>query len=98
MAKDGWEVNEIEVFLELMESHEAVLDIGANIGFYSCLAASHGKPVCAFEPSPRNLNFLYRNMRENEFSSVEVFPLGLARECGMGRIYGYGGIASFVPG
>jgi len=98
MAKEDWEADEIEAFLELMESHEAVLDIGANIGFYTCLAASRGKPACAFEPSPRNLKFLYRNLRENEFSSVEVFPLGLARECGMGRIYGFGGIASFVPG
>jgi FkbM family methyltransferase len=44
------------------------------------------------------LNFLYKNLRENQLSGVEVFPLGLARECGLGHIYGYGAIASFVPG
>src|SRR5271169_5306024 len=92
------ENNEIEVFLELMETHDIVLDIGANVGLYSCLAASYGKPTIAFEPSSRNLTFLYRNLWDNRFREVEVFPLGLARQCGLGRIYGYGGIASFVPG
>jgi FkbM family methyltransferase len=98
MASDHWETIEVEAFLELMRTHDAVFDIGANIGFYSCLAASNGKHTIAFEPSPRNLNFLYRNLWENQFRNVEVFPLGLARQCGLGRIYGYGGIASFVPG
>jgi FkbM family methyltransferase len=98
MANYECENNEIEVFLELMETHDFVLDIGANVGFYSCLAASHGKYTIAFEPSSRNLNFLYRNLWDNKFREVEVFPLGLAGQCGLGRIYGYGGIASFVPG
>lgn len=98
MAREGFEVHEIEAFLSLMETHDAVLDIGANVGFYSCLAASRGKPIVAVEPSSRNLNFLYRNLWENKFVDVEIFPLGLARQAGLGRIYGFGGIASFVPG
>jgi FkbM family methyltransferase len=98
MANYECENNEIEAFLELIETHDIVLDIGANVGLYSCLAASRGKPTIAFEPSFRNLNFLYRNLWDNEFREVEVFPLGLAGKCGLGRIYGYGGIASFVPG
>jgi FkbM family methyltransferase len=98
MAKGGWEVDEIEAFLELMKTHDAVLDIGANVGFYSCLAASRGMHTVAFEPSSRNLKFLYRNLWENQLFNVEVFPLGLGGRCGIGRIYGYGGIASFVPG
>jgi FkbM family methyltransferase len=81
-----------------METQDVVLDIGANVGFYSCLAASRGKHTISFEPSPRNLKFLYRNLWENKYSDVEVFPLGLAGRCGLGRIYGYGGISSFVPG
>jgi len=98
MTRDGWEENEIEAFLELVKCHETVIDIGANVGFYSCLAASRGKQTIAVEPSSRNLNFLYRNLWENKFLDVEVFPLGLAGRSGLGRIYGYGGIASFVPG
>jgi FkbM family methyltransferase len=98
MAKDGWEAGESEAFLELMETHDIVIDIGANVGFYSCLAASRGKHTIAFEPSSRNLKYLYRNLWENRSSNVEVFPIGLAGQCGLGLIYGYGGISSFVPG
>ena len=98
MAGGGWEAEEIETFLELMKYHDTVIDIGANIGLYTCLAASQGKHAIAIEPSHRNLRFLYRNLWENHFPNVEVFPLGLGRQSGLGRIYGYGGIASFVPG
>lgn len=98
MASADFEAEEVAAFLELIESHDTVLDIGANVGFYSCLAASRGKHVVSFEPSPRNLNFLYRNLSENKFSCAEVFPVGLAGHSGLGRIYGFGGISSFVPG
>ena len=98
MAVEGWEADEIAAFLAMIETHDVVADIGANVGMYACLAASRGKPVVAFEPSARNLNYLYHNLWDNAFRGVEVFPLGLARRPGLGRIYGYGGIASFVPG
>jgi len=98
IASGDFEACEVAAFLELLESHDTVLDIGANIGFYSCLAASRGKHVVSFEPSPRNLNFLYRNLWENNLRSAEVFPVGLGGHSGLARIYGFGGISSFVPG
>ncbi|MGA7340765.1 MAG: FkbM family methyltransferase [Terracidiphilus sp.] len=98
MAREGWETAEIRTFLELIATHDVVIDIGANVGFYSCLAASRGKPTIAIEPSPRNLAFLYRNLSNNRFMHVEALPVGLGKQPGLGRIYGYGGIASFVPG
>jgi FkbM family methyltransferase len=98
MVRSDFESEEVKAFLELLENHDTVLDIGANVGFYSCLAASRGKHVVSFEPSLRNLNFLYRNLWENKFSSVEILPLGLAKQSGLSRIYGFGGISSFVAG
>lgn len=98
MAGRGWEGEEVRVLLELMNVHDAMLDIGANVGFYSCLGASRGFETLAFEPSPRNLKFLYRNLWENRFWGVEVFPLGLGAQRGLARIYGFGGVASFVRG
>src|SRR5208282_1091860 len=98
MASSDFELDEVETFLELLESHDTVLDIGANVGFYSCLAASRGKHVLSFEPSPRNLRFLYRNLWENHFQSTEIFPIGLAKQPGLHRLYGFGGISSFVAG
>ncbi len=98
IAAAGWEGDEVAAFLSLLENHEVVVDIGANVGIYSCLAASRGKKTVAIEPLPRNLHYLYRNLWDNQLRDVEVFPMGLARAPGLRRIYGYGGIASFLPG
>ncbi len=98
MAQPDWEHHEVAVFLDLMPMHDVVIDVGANIGFYSCLASAHGKHVLAFEPSPRNLRFLYRNLWQNGYGNVEVFPMGLGSQCGLGLIHGFGGVASFVEG
>jgi len=98
IASSDFESNEVTGFLELLESHDTVLDIGANIGFYSCLAASRGKHVVSFEPGPRNLHFLYRNLVENGLLDVEVFPLVLAKEPGLLHLYGFSDMASFVTG
>jgi FkbM family methyltransferase len=98
IAAAGFEGDEVAAFLSLLESHDVVVDIGANVGIYSCLAASRGKQTVAIEPLPRNLNYLYQNLWDNQFRHVEVFPMGLAQTPGLGRIYGFGGIASFLPG
>src|SRR5216684_6567520 len=98
IAANDFEAHEVKSFLELLVSHDTVLDIGANVGFYSCLAASRGKQVLSFEPSPRNLRFLYHNLVENGLQNTEVFPVGVAKQCGLSRIYGFGGISSFVAG
>jgi len=95
---ENFESEEKRVFLESLDTHDIVLDIGANVGFYACLAASRGKHTLAFEPSPRNLSFLCKNLWENKFSNVEVFPLGLAGKSGLECIYGFGTSASFMPG
>jgi FkbM family methyltransferase len=98
VAMDDWESDERKTFLEILDTHDVVLDIGANVGFYTCLAASRGKHTIAFEPSSRNLNFLYKNLWQNQFSHVEVFPLGLAKQPGLGQMFGFDTVTSFVPG
>jgi FkbM family methyltransferase len=96
MASGDYESHFTKVFLDCLPAHDAVLDIGANIGFYTCLAAVHGKHVIAFEPSSRNLAFLYDNLWSDGFLDEEVFPVGLGRARGLMPIYGFGGISSFV--
>lgn len=93
-----WEIEERRAFLDSLKDHDLVVDIGANVGFYSCLAATHGKPVIAIEPAPRYLRYLMRNLWDNGLLEVEVFPLGLDARSGLRMLYGYGGIASFVTG
>lgn len=98
MGRAEWEPEETKAFLNLLADHDVVVDVGANIGFYSCLAAIRGKHVLSIEPSRRNLRFLYQNLWENRCTTTEVFPMGLAAQSGLQCMRGFGGIASFVPG
>ena len=76
----------------LMRQHlsqsDVFIDVGANIGFYSCLARSLGKQVIAIEPLLKNLNHLYSNLIDNTWKDVEVFPVGLSDHPGLAVLYG----------
>jgi FkbM family methyltransferase len=98
MSNPLFEKEEIEVFLQNLKHAAVCMDIGANVGLYTCLAANLGKPVIAVEPLPRNLQLLRRNLAANGFTSVEVLPLGLSNKVGTRRLFGTGGCASFQRG
>jgi FkbM family methyltransferase len=98
MMTGSFERDEIAAFLKYIQRASACIDIGANIGFYTCLAASQGKHAIAIEPQRNNLRMLYANLACNEFTEVEVFPLGLSGRGGIKRLFGYGTGASFVSG
>jgi FkbM family methyltransferase len=63
---------------------DAFFDIGANIGFFTVLAARCGASVRAFEPDPANYERLLRNVRLNDFgpAQVETHPCALGQESG----------------
>ena len=52
------------------------LDLGANIGTFSCLASSRGSKVIAFEPEPDNFALLEHNVAQNK-SQVTCVPKGV---------------------
>jgi FkbM family methyltransferase len=96
MATGQYEQDFTKAFLNELATHDSVIDIGANIGFYTCLAAVHDKRVTAVEPLGRNLDYLLANLWANRMLGVEVYPIGLGKIHGIMPIYGFGGIASFV--
>ncbi|HET9717983.1 MAG TPA: FkbM family methyltransferase, partial [Pseudolabrys sp.] len=98
MADGEFETEEVEVFLKYLKNSVACIDIGANVGFYTCLAAAHGKKVIAVEPLTSNLTALYQNIVVNGFEDVEVFPVALANGPGISRLHGHNTGASFLPG
>jgi FkbM family methyltransferase len=98
MAAGTYETEEIQVFLKHLRRASICIDIGANIGLYTCLAASLHKHVIAIEPLANNLEILYRNLMCNSFENVEVFPMGLGSTGAVKRLFGVAGCASFVKG
>jgi FkbM family methyltransferase len=75
---------------------DVFIDIGANVGFFSCLARSLGTTVVAVEPLPHNLELLYANLIANDWTDVEVFPVGLGERPALVPLYGGGTGASVV--
>jgi FkbM family methyltransferase len=98
MAAGAFEMDEVELFLRHLQNASTCIDIGANIGFYTCLAAAQGKHVIAVEPLPLNLAILYQNLLCNDFLDVEVLPLGLSGKASIKRLFGGNTGASFLPG
>jgi FkbM family methyltransferase len=88
MQKGTFEVDETELILQYLSRSDVFIDVGANIGYYSCMARSLGKQVIAVEPLSRNLKYLYANLMENNWLDVEVFPLGLSDRPGIAVLYG----------
>lgn len=81
---------ETRTFLSLLQPGMTVLDIGANVGYYSLLAAravGAAGAVHAFEPEPRNLSYLKRNIKQNSCASVCVVPKALGDCPGRLRLF-----------
>lgn len=66
-----WENYETQLFTEAIAPGMVVIDVGANIGYYTLIAAravgSEGT-VVAFEPEPDNFRLLSRNVDGSGFS------------------------------
>lgn len=97
MESGDFEQDEAGKIRAMLQDVDLFVNIGANIGYYACMAASMGKKVIAFEPDSANCNLLYKNIHLNGFDErVEVFPLALADRAGMLELFGLGTGASLV--
>ncbi|WP_414623417.1 FkbM family methyltransferase [Calothrix sp. CCY 0018] len=75
------EQNTFKIIKKLLPVDGVFVDIGANIGIYSCIMANHvgaKGSVIAFEPMPENLEPLYNNIALNQLKNVEVNELALS--------------------
>ena len=71
---DAFEVHSIKFFIDLLNNVDTFFDIGANIGIYSLIAANdrHRRRVYAFEPVPRVLDCLLRNVKLNKLHNIHI--------------------------
>lgn len=98
MGEGKFEQTETKLFKSLVKKVDLVINVGANIGYYVCLAKANGCGVMAFEPNPENLTLLYENLLLNKWTEVEVFPIALGGGIDLLPMYGSGTGASFVEG
>lgn len=86
-----WEPTETTCFCTLVKPGDHVLDVGANIGYYSILAAHltgpAGKVICV-EPHPGNFALLKRNLRINGVARhVEAIRAAASAKGGPMRLF-----------
>jgi FkbM family methyltransferase len=76
----SYEAHEQDILFRLVQPGMNVLDIGANVGWYSLLIAKkvHGCNVYAFEPLPATFRSLKANVEANGFPNIRVFNFGLS--------------------
>ncbi|MGB5084692.1 MAG: FkbM family methyltransferase [Methylocystis silviterrae] len=98
--QDGrYEIEEVALVKQFLRECEVFLNVGANFGYYCCLARSFGIPAIAFEPIPLNCRALLQNLHINGFgASSEVYPIAVSDQIGVAEIYGGGSGASLVKG
>jgi FkbM family methyltransferase len=77
VAIGEWEPGLTSYFGAYLEPGMTFLDLGAHVGYFSCLAGRLVGPrglVVAFEPNPRNYELLLANVWRNGLTNVVCFP------------------------
>ena len=90
LGEGVWERSETKAFLGQIREGMCVFDVGANIGYYTLLAARAVGPagrVYAFEPEPRNFELLTRNVSENGFTNVRPVNAAVSSGAGVVRLH-----------
>jgi len=82
----SYEAEKQSRFAEVVKRGDVVLDLGANVGFYTLMAArlvGPGGLVIAMEPLPGNLRLLYAHLGLNGVANVSVLPYAVAEKGGV---------------
>jgi len=88
--RSGLEKYETKLFKKLVTRGMTVVDVGANIGYYTLLAArlvgNEGK-VFAFEPEPQNHVLLLRNIELNGYRNVVPVRKAVSSKTGTADLF-----------
>ena len=86
----SFEEFETETLKKIIKEGDVVIDIGANIGYYTLLFAKlvggKGK-VFAFEPDPDNFQLLKKNVEINGYQNVVLERKALSNKNGKTKLY-----------
>lgn len=79
-----YDYDEMNFLLRYLHTEDSFLDIGANIGVYTLLAASkiHAGSLHSFEVLPKNYARLQENLRLNQFDQVKTYQIAVSEQPG----------------
>lgn len=78
-----------KVFKNLIKSNTTMIDIGANIGYYTLIAADMITDgiIYSFEPVKANYDLLIKNININSFSNIKSFQKAVSDKSGKDKIF-----------
>ena len=79
-----------KLFKQVVKEGNMLVDLGANIGYFTLLAAKIVGPegkVFAFEPEPQNYNYLKKNIALNNYDNVKVIQRAVSDKNGKTELY-----------
>lgn len=82
----SYELEGQKMFIENLNKGDIIFDIGANVGFYSLLAAEIVGPsgkVFSFEPLPENFNYLKKHIEINGYKNIFPFQVAVSDKSGL---------------
>jgi FkbM family methyltransferase len=82
--------HETAAFRREIREGDTVVDVGANIGYFTLLFARLVGPkgrVFAFEPEPTNFELLRKNVELNGYRNVTLVPKAVSDISGTGQLY-----------
>jgi FkbM family methyltransferase len=89
-VKGTYEEETTKLFSEILKEGMTVLDLGANIGYYSLLAGKQigekGK-VFAFEPWHESFSLLQKNIEVNGFKNIIPVAKAVSNQCGRQKLF-----------
>lgn len=88
LAKRGvYEYEETRLVKKLVKNDFTVLDIGANIGYFTLILAKQAREVHAFEPEPRNFQILQKNVELNGISNAKLYNAAVTEKGGTSTLH-----------
>lgn len=86
----AYEPKETELFRRILQPGMTFVDVGANIGYFTTLAAklvAPGGRVIAVEPDLENFTLLQKNIEANSLCNTDLMNVALAAAPGSARLY-----------
>ena len=90
----SWQKKETDIIINLLKNNETFINLGANIGYYVCLASKFKIKIIAVEPDYFNLKVLFRNIELNNIDDCLVLPMASYSKNSVKPIFGRGVTAS----